>query len=839
MAKTTGRKKRKALIRTIVLAAVFLAALTGYFVWSFFNTEKEFTVYTSMAEPTLPVVYASAYGQELNCMHGYLQDMGNAASSDSITPLPEDRRLSLRIAEYNNMITGISYEIRSLDLEHFIERTTVDDFRREDGNVYAELPIQNLIEKDTQYLLSLKIDTGEQEIHYYTRILWTDSTNGEQMLRFAREFAEKTFDYDAARDLTTYLETNNEEDNTSLGRVTLRSNFSQLTWGDMGMQLATDIDVCLKEFDGIMGAVELHYMTTRQNEMGETERYQVVDEYTMRVGAERIYLMDYVRTTNQIFEGNKTLFSGKRILLGITDPRILQAEKSENDRYIAFTANRELWVYDQDNKRATNVFSFRSGVDDGVRANYDRHGIRILSIEDNGDVDFVVYGYMNRGQHEGWNGIAYYQYSRSNDTMTESFFLPVAETYEQIALELSELCIKGPSDMFYLKQNGSIAAIDLKSLEMMEIANGLIDGNYAISRDQTKVAWQDGPLYESRSLRFMDILSGSTRTITSSEGDYLRVLGFMEQDLVYGSARENDQWMLAGCIRALPMYKLEIVSPGSLEALMTYQKEGIYVERAAIEGSRIHLTQVRKNEGDESGHSYHEINEDTIIYQQEMADTALANIGSSITEDRNRIYYVELDQEIRTTRSLKVSVPRKISYERSGTIELMLHEEPENQIHFTAYAQGQLVGESHDFETAVNLCYDGLGWVKDKDGYLLYNRTDRESRGRAQIDFDATEGFLQHLSEFSGSRKYEDGWYLLNGQGLSLNQVLYYVYQGYPVAAYLENGQYRLLSSFDNFNVYLVDPEVPEEEIPMGLEDAEHYFAENQNAFICGLYLEE
>ena len=248
---------------------------------------------------------------------------------------------------------------------------------------------------------------------------------------------------------------------------------------------------------------------------------------------------------------------------------------------------------------------------------------------------------------------------------------------------------------------------------------------------------------------------------------------------------------------------------------------------------------MRKNEGDESGHSYHEINEDTIIYQQEMADTALANIGSSITEDRNRIYYVELDQEIRTTRSLKVSVPRKISYERSGTIELMQHEEPENQIHFTAYAQGQLVGESHDFETSVNLCYDGFGWVKDKDGYLLYNRTDRESRGRAQIDSDAAEGFLQHLSEFSGSRKYEDGWYLLNGQGLSLNQVLYYVYQGYPVAAYLENGQYRLLSSFDNFNVYLVDPEEPEEEIPMGLEDAEHYFAENQNAFICGLYLEE
>ena len=153
--------------------------------------------------------------------------------------------------------------------------------RREDGSLRVTLPIQNLIEKDTQYLLSLHLDTGEQTINYYTRIIWTDNDNANQMVSFARNFAEKTFDYNAARDLTTYLETSDTEDNTDLGNVTIHSSFSQLTWGDTDMQLATDIEVCLKEFDGIMGAVELKYMTTRTNELDSTERYQVVEEYTI------------------------------------------------------------------------------------------------------------------------------------------------------------------------------------------------------------------------------------------------------------------------------------------------------------------------------------------------------------------------------------------------------------------------------------------------------------------------------------------------------------------------------------------------------------------------------
>ena len=91
------KKTRKKIKKTVFLIAVFIVALIGYFVWTSLNAEKEYTVYTSIEEPTLPVVYASTKGGYENLLYGYIQYMGNAASEDCITALPEDRVLKLRI----------------------------------------------------------------------------------------------------------------------------------------------------------------------------------------------------------------------------------------------------------------------------------------------------------------------------------------------------------------------------------------------------------------------------------------------------------------------------------------------------------------------------------------------------------------------------------------------------------------------------------------------------------------------------------------------------------------------------------------------------------------------
>lgn len=82
----------------------------------------------------------------------------------------------------------------------------------------------------------------------------------------------------------------------------------------------------------------------------------MTENFTLKWSSQRIYMMDYERTMNQLFSGSRELFSGKRILLGISDGEGMYAKKSENGRYTVFVTNRELWAYDREEGRQPSAF---------------------------------------------------------------------------------------------------------------------------------------------------------------------------------------------------------------------------------------------------------------------------------------------------------------------------------------------------------------------------------------------------------------------------------------------------------------------------------------------------
>ena len=810
---------------------LFAGAFIFYFASSFITTEREYAVYSSMEEPTLPLISASIGGREINLMHGYLQDMGNKTASDCITPLGENRRLPLTIRLYGNSLAALSYEVRSLNLEHFIEKTEVTEWTTDaDGNVHTELPIQNMISRETPYLLRMQLDLGERVVNYYTRIIWSDEARYGKMLDTAADFTNRTFDYNAARDLTVYLETDDSADNTTLGTVGIKSNFSQITWGQSGMKLASDPVLTIREYDGIMGMVEASYETESANESGNPDRYSNVDTFTMRYGTERMYMMNYQRKTNQIFEGNKHLFTGKRINLGITNEEVLQTRKSDNGRYIVFKDNKELWSYDQTGKRAINIFSFRSE-NDRLQAGYAHHDIKILSVSDTGNVDFVVYGYMNRGRHEGWNGIVYYQYDSASSTISEIFFMPVVNSYENIRYEVEELCMKSPSDMVYIKQNDAVMAIDLASLEMLDVASGLTEGCYAVSKDQTRMAWIEGDRYGQNNIRLMDLINASTQVISANEDSSLRVLAFYNQDLIYGVSNIRDRWMLHNRIKGLPLSRLVIVDP-SLEPVMEYEKPGLFLDNISVQKDCIHLSQYQRIGG---GYQFH--SRDTIVSSEPEENQYTRYISRGDTDTRKRIWYVDLDDNIKTTKSLKVLAPKNISYERSGNVEFP-DRRSTGETMFYAYANGRMQGRSQRLADAVDMCYDDMGWVTDQNSVIVYNRTDRSSAKSVSEPFSAAQPMVLEMSEFTGDMITEDGWILLDGQGMELNRLLYYIYRGCPVLAFLDGQNYCLIYGYDSNSVRIYYPGADDslsstETMEMG--DAAAYFAAHQNDYICFL----
>lgn len=766
MAKSRKKKFNFTALLVLFLAACFVAAVVVYFVRSYNSTEHENAVYSTMEESRLPVVFAMCGDMAVNPMRGHF----DTAPAETITVLPENRKLEIKIDTYGSTIAGISYEIWNLSKDHFIEKTTLDDTfkggsgdkKGQKGNVpstvNAVLPIQNLIEKEEVYRLIITLDTGEQRINYSTKILWTEKDYAERMLTLAREFNEKTFNYEEARDLTQFMEAGNREPTDDLSHVTLKSTFSQLTWNDTGMKPSSEPEIYLRELSGIMGAVEIIYGTET-----ESEKYNNTDEFTMRIGADRIYIMNYQRSTYEVFDGLKHRFSGKQIMLGITDSSELQTLKSENGQFIAFKTDRELWSFDQENEEAVNIFSFRSEKHSATRD----HNIKILSVDNDGTVDFAVYGYMNRGRHEGYNGLVCYSFSPKTDVTTEIFFAPFENSYEFIKEELDELCAKGGNGMFYFKQNNTVYGVDLKSLEMMEVMTGPLYSN----GNQTRFAWLD----DGVGITVMDLTTGSTRAISDANGDTLKILTFYGDDLVIGRGREAETWYLGKRVRSIPSYKLEIYDD-SLQMIMEYGKMNLYVDDFRKTGNRFLFNLYRKV----SRNSYAKQSADTIV--------------CSVYEDAPAVS-VDLDKEIRNTKKLRISVPESISYESTGTISV--RESAEKGLRFLAYANGHYRGSSEKLSEAMEYMYDDMGWITDETGKCIYSRVDRGAYHTIQNPMQKAKPILDMLTDFTVNTVNEDGYLLIDGYGLTPHQALGFVYKNYPVVVIDKNGNYSLIYGFD------------------------------------------
>jgi len=819
---------RAGVILAIVISLSFVLGVVFYFVKSFITMEYESAVYSTMEEPTLPVIYVVCGDMEINPMKGYYQEMGNEAA-DTVSPLPEDRKLEIRIDRYGKNITGVRYEIHNLSMSHFIEKTEVEDIRTGGDDVHAVLPIQNLIEKNTQYLLEITLDLGEREVNYYTKILWSDHDYGAQMAALAKDFTSKTFDYETARELTAYMETDPKEENKDLGEVTIGSSYSQLTWGSTGMHPVSGYQVYLRECDGIMGAVEVSYRTKMTVPSGD-EEYSNCDQFTMRMGAERIYIMNYNRKTYEVFSGSKHRFAGLKIMLGITNGGVLSTAESPGGQYIAFKTDKELWCYDQVNKKAVNVFSFRSREDDGVRSGWRSHDIKILGVSDTGTIDFAVYGYMNRGRHEGYNGLVYYSYSSATGATTESFFAPFAKSTEKIALELKELCTKGGSEMFFFKQNGTVIAVDLKSLEMMEIVAGLTDGTCLSDAGQTRFAWVENGRYGSDEVKVMNITTGATQSLVTGNTDVFLLLCFSGSDLVLGRADRDDLWMTGRRTRSLPCYKLEIYDE-DLHIIMEYEKSGCYIDDFVKDNNRFLFNLYQKNVED----SYLKVNSDTIVCADDNEYSDKKRIGTTESGDKQTVYYVGIDEEIKNTKKLKISVPDSVSYENSGNVEIRA-EDTTGVIDFFAYANGRLLGKSSSFQKALNMSYDAFGWITDKNGTVVYNRCDRSTYYTAKEPFRLAQPLVSGLDSFSGNRVTEDGYLLIDALGISLNQVLNFVYKDRPVMVLFKDGTYRLIYGYDTKNIKLYYPAeeggTSATEV-ISREAAEEQFALNGNNFLC------
>jgi len=836
---------RKGVIKITVLLLV--AAATVVFM-GLFNHQSRVDLTSEMAPATLPVLCLVREDVRINELYGYRQEMDGKAMRDTVTPLKEDLILPVVIKTYQNQIKGISYEVRSMDMQRLIEDGEINDFSQENGEIRVELQFENILEQDMEYVLIIKVASNEEPVYYYTRIIREKDYYAKESLDFVMNFHTQTFDKEHAGNLATYLEPDGQADNTTLQNVTIHSNLSQVTWGDFAVKCLKNPVPSIKEMGSSFNTIVLRYVVTAAGDNGEVEYYNVEEYYRVRYNSvnSRMYLLNYERTMNQIFRGENGIVDKNRLFLGIASANV-EYMANEKGNVIGFAQEGELWLYNSDSHELSQVFSFLDPEGISERENNGQHQIEIMRIDESGSMDFVVYGYMNRGHHEGETGIGVYRFDSVGNTVEEEIFLPSNRSYEMLKADWGQIFYVSDENMFYLLADGQLYRIDLSSRKAESVIAGLRAGAYAVSKDGRYIAWEDKKENRSSTLKIMDLEGEDVRTIKWGKKEYLKPVGFVESDFVYGTAKAGDVTADYAGNSRFPMYKITIVDKKS-KVIKEYQKEGYYISNAFVEQDTIFLNRENRTET-----GWMPAEQDTIKNQQ-LASSRLIAVDTLVTEKKQtQIVLVFPETETELARNPQVKIPREVVLEEERHVELKTDRQEEN---YYIYNGGKILFSTNSITDAILKADENMGVVLGRGQKYIWRRGRKSSQpviGSGTIDIQGVgensvarcltyllkteelsidvEDLLAQgktpkeiLAEALVDRKVADL------SGCSVSQVLYYVNLGTPVLG-MVGEEAVLIVGYDEHNTILYRSG-ENAVMKMGLLDSDSFFGGAGNIFL-------
>ena len=808
-----------------------------------------------MSKATLPIVYMNVNDEYINPLHGYTTEMEGNYLRGPITPLMANRSVTFRADLYDAVIAKVSYEVRPLDMSRLIEETEVSDFTYEGDAIYATATLKDLIEDDTEYMLIIKLTTsGGSVIRYYARVINRAELYLSEKMEFVRDFSDRTMDKEAAESIKKYMETNADGDNSSYAYVNIHSNFSQLTWGELEPALITDKDMEILEIDETTASIMLKYQVEI---MSETHN---VSEFFRLQRGKRMYLMEYERIMDQVFDADKNVVVNGKILHGMINEKPVGIENDAGTIY-AFVQQNALYSYNTSSNTMARLFAFADKDNNDERTRYNAHSIKPMMIDGVGNIWFIVYGYMNRGLNEGKVGVALYYYDCTLNTIEEELFIPYTKSYEMLSVEIDNLAYISSRNRLYVFLDGGVYTINITARESEIMQASISETGFFSSDDESIIAWQTGnSVVDFTQIQLFKLNSMTPYTIPSGAGEVVIPLGFMDNDVIYGAARVADVTTDYTGKTIIPMYSVRIQDQNG-NTLKDYHQDGVYV--LGIEKLDNLLILSRATKDPDSGELL-PIEDDQIVNNK--TQTSLKNkLSSVVTEKTETTYQTVLykggDGE---KSSVKVTNPKEVVFEGSRDVSI---KDDDTLKRYYVYAKGKIAGIYSSASEAVEIAGNLYGVVTNKQMAYVWESSNRkastkitsleigETTPKADSEEDTPEtdntssyvkcidmmlqsGGVYKSSEEEIRRKslarvLADNLEadVLDLSGVSLSDVLYYVSRGYPVMAMTGQGTAVIITGYDSKNTILYDP--GEERVyKLGMNDSKELFEKAGNRFV-------
>ncbi|MBR4027635.1 MAG: hypothetical protein IKJ01_08825 [Lachnospiraceae bacterium] len=835
----------KKVMKPIVLLVVFIAALAVFSILTN-NENKDLT--TTMKGASLPVMQFVYDDVVMNELHGYTQEMNPLFVRNSIIPLDAQRTLTMELMCYGQEVSGLSYEIRSMDSNRLLSNDEIQDYTIEGEKISCQLQLPTLLTNNEEYIMIWKVLLEEDPVYYYTRIIFETDCYTKECLDFALQFHGYTFREDADEFIPTYMDPATG-DATTLQYVDLACTLKQLTWAEFTGVKLTEPVAYFQEINDSYNVITLSYIMTNVNEANETEYYNVEEYYRLRQTSQRMYVLNFERTMEQIFRGeNDFLINDNAILLGIRNNDIEYLANDSGD-CVAFVQQGELWCYDGGNNIISQVFGFRSAEGMDNRENYDQHDIKIIRVDEAGSIDFIVYGYMNRGIHEGKVGIGVYHYDGLAHTIEEEVFIPSVKSYEVLKAELGKLLYVNEQKILYFIWNSNLYRVDLNTYDVTVELEDMTEECFAVSESSRYFAWvEQEVLYSSQKIQLADFKTGKIYEIKTEDNTYLRPLAFVGEDFVYGIAKISDIITNVSGNTIFPMCELKILntSEDKQDVIKTYVPSNGYIGKTTVDKMNIYIDLVSLQNGYLIKHG-----EDTIM-NREPASGNEVYIKEIVTNTKQTQMTLRMkEQNISTVTN--IIIPKQILLEEARIAEIMPKDSDE---WYYVYVKGEVVLATEDISYAIKVANQHLGIILNEQQKYIWKRS-RDTQKNVFTDLSVNESdasansLIQSMSIIlmrenmgqSVSHLVQEGnspreilqsalpdMEVFELHGSTTEELLYFIHKGTPVLAMTGKNEAVLLIGYSANRIYYYNPQ-NHVTSNLSYEEADTMFAQSGSRF--------
>lgn len=825
----------KNIIKIIIGIAVFIAVAVGtaFFVNKINNRNMD-SVSIEMSRSKLPIVFCEYDDEVVNLMRGYTQPMSTSLMREGIVPLNENHGVDFLVYDDSSYGNTYSYELRTIAGNSLIESGDIAEGSPKQGYIEYNVNLRMDTKINREYALVFIIsNTAGEQARYYTRVVDLQKEYANKVISYAQKFHNTTFtkevDEEEGNLVYNALKTTEAGSNDDLSHVSLSSSYSMVSWAGMNPIVMTAIIPTITEIDEEYVVVKLSYVVATRTE--NEEHYYNIDEFysaKYNEAVDSVDLLAFDRYQESIFDASYISKERNSISLGITDINSAEYCSAKENRKVSFVKSGQLWLYDYDTTDLTTIFDMQHGDYSDLRSLNTDIDINIASLDDDGNVYFVVYGYFARGNHEGKNGISLFHYTSEETLIEELCFVECDEPFGVMNREVGRFTYYDNKGYLYYLLDGSIYRVNLDNMTQDVLVSGIPSDKYIVSENRKIVVYPDSERDENvTKLTQWNFETGVQTEMSGKPSDRFLALGFVGNDLIYGISNQSDIITASGRDAILPMYQIFINDENGNE-LKKYNKSDIYIMDADVQTDNIYLTRATKN-----NNFFDTAEPDYISYKKEN-NTLDMSLNYSMDDIMLKLVDITFPSNMYLSSSyLPIMTKQKTSDKyQEMKVATSAYEDVYYIFNNTGYA-----GEYNSAGRAVlAVNEEDSGIVVDSNGNVIYRKLEADSYNTVADSIDeqssgTIDGSLMAcaymcIKNINKKANYEDvkkcdSWENafeeyshgvgINLSGVSLDIALYFLDRDVPFAAQIDDGRYVLVISYNSTHIRYYDPVVGEE----------------------------